>query len=343
MAKSSSRRKGRQQKVTSVNADDDVVVTRNNDVSHDRPRTATKETSIENKRKAQVEKNKLTGTSSLLPPQQQRIVTMEALQELSSDDDSSALLPESEWNDEARALKTAIEAGTFDAAVINNHSADGESSFEEVDLDDDDHDDDDEDDDVPEEKAEPTEQHLLDDKDDGGEDDDEIDAEDDESDADDMEEISDNHVNDVGEGDVDGDEENDDDEEEEEEEDEVFQSIADNNATKAKALRVVAGAIAAEKKDWPWVETFDIIPPTPLPFDVDPKSAGRTGADITAASPLGIHDDLQREVAFYDLALEAVIEAKLQCQKAGVPFTRPDDFFAEMVKTDGTCTLILVY
>ena len=59
----------------------------------------------------------------------------------------------------------------------------------------------------------------------------------------------------------------------------------------------------------------------------------------TTTNPLGIHDDLQREVAFYDVALEAVLEAKVLCHKAGIPFTRPDDFFAEMVKTDGTLLL----
>eukprot|EP00536_Pseudo-nitzschia_multiseries_P002569 jgi/Psemu1/183857/e_gw1.34.165.1 len=75
----------------------------------------------------------------------------------------------------------------------------------------------------------------------------------------------------------------------------------------------------------PWAETFVIVPPTPLPFGAngDPES-----------NPLDIHDDLKREVAFYNVALEAVNLARPKCMEAGVPFTRPDDFFAEMVKTD---------
>jgi len=51
--------------------------------------------------------------------------------------------------------------------------------------------------------------------------------------------------------------------------------------------------------------------------------------------PIEVHDDLKREVAFYNLALEAVHAARQQCETLGMPFTRPEDFFAEMVKTDG--------
>ena len=48
-----------------------------------------------------------------------------------------------------------------------------------------------------------------------------------------------------------------------------------------------------------------------------------------------VHDDLKREVAFYDNAMEAVRIARKQCEHAGIPFTRPEDFFAEMIKSDG--------
>lgn len=47
-----------------------------------------------------------------------------------------------------------------------------------------------------------------------------------------------------------------------------------------------------------------------------------------------VYDDLSRELAFYKQSLEAVEKAKPQVLKAGVPFSRPNDFFAEMVKTD---------
>ena len=52
-------------------------------------------------------------------------------------------------------------------------------------------------------------------------------------------------------------------------------------------------------------------------------------------NPLDVHDDLKREVAFYNMALEAANMARKLCHDANVPFSRPEDFFAEMVKTDG--------
>ncbi|KAJ1664719.1 RRNA processing protein [Coemansia sp. RSA 1813] len=59
--------------------------------------------------------------------------------------------------------------------------------------------------------------------------------------------------------------------------------------------------------------------------------------DITNMDPLVVEnteDDLDRELKFYQQALEAVTEAKDKIKKAGVPFSRPNDYFAEMVKSD---------
>jgi rRNA-processing protein EBP2 len=39
-------------------------------------------------------------------------------------------------------------------------------------------------------------------------------------------------------------------------------------------------------------------------------------------------------VAFYNNALEAVNLSKAQLRKEGIPYKRPNDFFAEMVKSD---------
>ena len=47
-----------------------------------------------------------------------------------------------------------------------------------------------------------------------------------------------------------------------------------------------------------------------------------------------IDDDLNRELAFYKQSLDAVYEARSKLKKEGVPFSRPIDYFAEMVKTD---------
>ncbi|KAJ2521049.1 RRNA processing protein [Coemansia sp. RSA 1939] len=59
--------------------------------------------------------------------------------------------------------------------------------------------------------------------------------------------------------------------------------------------------------------------------------------DITSMSPLVVEnteDDLDRELKFYQQALEAVTRAKVNIKEAGIPFSRPDDYFAEMVKSD---------
>lgn len=44
--------------------------------------------------------------------------------------------------------------------------------------------------------------------------------------------------------------------------------------------------------------------------------------------------DLKRETAFYKLALDAVPQARKLCAKFDIPFSRPNDYYAEMVKSD---------
>ena len=45
-------------------------------------------------------------------------------------------------------------------------------------------------------------------------------------------------------------------------------------------------------------------------------------------------DDDQREVAFYNIAKAAVHTCSAKLKDAGVPYKRPEDYFAEMVKSD---------
>lgn len=47
-----------------------------------------------------------------------------------------------------------------------------------------------------------------------------------------------------------------------------------------------------------------------------------------------VNDDLTRELAFYKQCLDAAIEARTMLKKEGIPFSRPTDYFAEMVKSD---------
>lgn len=46
------------------------------------------------------------------------------------------------------------------------------------------------------------------------------------------------------------------------------------------------------------------------------------------------NDDLNRELAFYKVCQSAAATARSLLKKEGIPFTRPSDYFSEMVKTD---------
>ncbi|KAG0165250.1 rRNA-processing protein and EBNA1-binding protein ebp2 [Apophysomyces sp. BC1034] len=68
-------------------------------------------------------------------------------------------------------------------------------------------------------------------------------------------------------------------------------------------------------KDLPWIETLTVTSSKPVEVE-------------------DVHDDMARELAFYQQALEAVHIAREKIQEAGVPFSRPDDYYAEMLKSD---------
>jgi len=53
-----------------------------------------------------------------------------------------------------------------------------------------------------------------------------------------------------------------------------------------------------------------------------------------AAAALNINDDIKREIAFYNTTRENVMKGMQILVQAKVPISRPDDFFAEMVKDD---------
>lgn len=71
-----------------------------------------------------------------------------------------------------------------------------------------------------------------------------------------------------------------------------------------------------------------------LPIAKLPFSEHQT---ITSEAPITIpdvNDDLNRELAFHKQCLLAAKEGRYQLKKEGVAFSRPPDFFAEMVKSD---------
>ncbi|KAI5290318.1 rRNA-processing protein and EBNA1-binding protein ebp2 [Ascosphaera aggregata] len=65
------------------------------------------------------------------------------------------------------------------------------------------------------------------------------------------------------------------------------------------------------------------------PFSEHNSLISKTPLDIP-----DVHDDLQRELAFYTVCQTGAKEARSLLLKEGVPFSRPTDYFAEMVKSD---------
>jgi len=70
----------------------------------------------------------------------------------------------------------------------------------------------------------------------------------------------------------------------------------------------------SEVEDMPWIETVTVTAPSFVIEDVD--------------------DDLNRETLFYNLTVESIKLGRKLLNKAGVSHRRPDDFFAEMLKSD---------
>ncbi len=68
---------------------------------------------------------------------------------------------------------------------------------------------------------------------------------------------------------------------------------------------------------FPWVEILADTTPEPCSLSKD-----------------DVHDDLKRELTFYQQALTTAVEGRRQIKAAGVAFSRPDDYFAEMIKSD---------
>ncbi|PON56211.1 Eukaryotic rRNA processing [Parasponia andersonii] len=56
--------------------------------------------------------------------------------------------------------------------------------------------------------------------------------------------------------------------------------------------------------------------------------------DIDQEQQVDVNDDLARELAFYNQALEGTRRAFEKLQSMGLPFLTPADYYAELVKTD---------
>lgn len=70
---------------------------------------------------------------------------------------------------------------------------------------------------------------------------------------------------------------------------------------------------------------------------ITPSTAFSEHNSLVSSEPIDVpdpNDDLNRELAFYKVCQAAATSARGLLKNEGIPFTRPGDYFAEMVKTD---------
>eukprot|EP00249_Psilotum_nudum_P010250 c22428_g1_i1 orf=153-794(+) len=107
-------------------------------------------------------------------------------------------------------------------------------------------------------------------------------------------------------------------EEEEEEDEEEEQEIVGQHPRPDAIYNTVGLHEKLEEIGWPqdvdWIQHLTVSFQQPNEIDVN--------------------DDLSREMAFYTQALEGTRDAYNKLELMGIPFLRPEDYYAEMVKTD---------
>ncbi|GAA5985770.1 hypothetical protein JCM11641_006201 [Rhodosporidiobolus odoratus] len=141
-----------------------------------------------------------------------------------------------------------------------------------------------------------------------------------------------------GEGSDDEDDEDDEDDSDEDEEDEeeiaaALQELEDASDVDADAEDMVPAEKTTTNDQTALLRVLSSIalPASTTFFDT---------LTLTNPEPLGgeqgvnAEDDLQRELAFYKQSLWAALRAETLHDQFSVPFHRPSDYFAEMVKTD---------
>jgi len=70
---------------------------------------------------------------------------------------------------------------------------------------------------------------------------------------------------------------------------------------------------------------------------ITPKTPFSEHNSLVSTEPIDVpdpNDDLNRELAFYRVCQVAAVDARTLLKKEGIPFSRPGDYFAEMVKSD---------
>eukprot|EP01098_Paradermamoeba_levis_P008343 TRINITY_DN3466_c0_g1_i2.p1 TRINITY_DN3466_c0_g1~~TRINITY_DN3466_c0_g1_i2.p1 ORF type:complete len:278 (-),score=113.92 TRINITY_DN3466_c0_g1_i2:477-1268(-) len=151
---------------------------------------------------------------------------------------------------------------------------------------------------------------------DGEEDDDEIDGEEGEDGEDGDEDGEDGDDGEDGEGGVDSDEEGGSDEEEGGKpklQDLLAKYSRENLVNDQAGIKEALKNITLEKL--PWLERLDITSTEPVVVD-------------------NVHDDFKRELAIFQATIKGVLQAQMRLDQLNFPHRRPDDYFAEMLKSD---------
>ncbi|XP_069560933.1 probable rRNA-processing protein EBP2 [Brachyistius frenatus] len=104
--------------------------------------------------------------------------------------------------------------------------------------------------------------------------------------------------------------------------------LVDKPKTFVNNVEGMKHCLADLRKDLPWVERLDLT--NPPAEDVLPKVDGKAPAD----GEVDADDDFQREMFFYRQAQATVLQALPLLNKHDIATKRPDDYFAEMAKTD---------
>ncbi|CAJ1061073.1 probable rRNA-processing protein EBP2 [Xyrichtys novacula] len=89
-------------------------------------------------------------------------------------------------------------------------------------------------------------------------------------------------------------------------------------------------SLADLRKDLPWVERLDLT--NPPVEDILAKAEGKAPNPVNG--DVNADDDFQREMFFYRQAQATVLEALPLLKMHGILTKRPDDYFAEMAKSD---------
>lgn len=129
--------------------------------------------------------------------------------------------------------------------------------------------------------------------------------------------------------DEEADEEEDEEDEGEEEEDDIALSDLESLASEDKGDIIPHQRLTINNKAALLKAYRSIALPTDLPFTANQMLVTTEPVEIK-----DVDDDLSRELAFYKQALDAVTRARSLLKSENAPFSRPTDYFAEMVKSE---------